>query len=147
MKRHVIEQHQNRYADYSKLCGAAKNDYFKEFEDARPLAAMLQNDRGAAAGAKAVLVFNIKIDIVKVIISQLLSDYDPNDDELDTDSTTMGSAEEIFSLVADGDSQHYKASWSSRLQFDMIVSYISVGILFRQCSRLLQLSKKKSGLG
>ena len=77
MKHHVIEQHQNRYVDYSKLCGAAKNDYFKEFEDARPLAAMLQNDRGAAAGAKEVLVSKISIDIVKVIISQLLSDYDP----------------------------------------------------------------------
>jgi hypothetical protein len=34
MKRHVIEQHQNRYADYSKLCGAAKKRLFKEFKDA-----------------------------------------------------------------------------------------------------------------
>ena len=59
----------------------------------------------------------------------------------------MGSAEKILSLVADGDSQHYEASWSSRLQFDMIVLYISVGISFRQCSRLLQLSKEISGLG
>ena len=108
---------------------------------------MLCNDRGPAAGAKEVLVSKISIDIVKVIIRLLLSDYDPNDDELDTDTTTTGSVEEIISLVADGDSQHYEVSWSSRLHFDMIVSYISVGISFHQCSRLLQLSKEISGLG
>ena len=38
-----------------------------------------------------------------------------------------------------------QALWPNKLQFEMLVSYISVGIFFQQCARLLLQSKEITG--
>ena len=96
--------------------------------------------------AKEMLMLSIGRDIVEVIIHQLQLDYDQDDAE--DEIITTGSAKDIFTLVGDEEeAQYYEASWPNKLQFAMIVSYISVGILFCQCSKLLLHSKEMLGLG
>ena len=143
IKCHVEEQHKVRYAEYVKLTLDDKKNYFMEAENARPLAGMIRNDQ-ADTMAKEMIIFNISCNVVKIIIHQLLLDYDPDDAEDNIPAT----ADDIFTLVGDeGDDQHYEASWSNKLQFKMIVSHISVGISFLQCSKLLLQSKEFLGLG
>ena len=98
--------------------------------------------------AKEMIFFNISKDILKVIIHQLLLDYDPDDSAEDNNRTTEN-VEDIFTL-ANGDNEaeeQYKASWSNKLQFAMIVLHLSVGISFCQCSQLLLHSREITGLG
>jgi hypothetical protein len=116
-------------------------DYFKEMEESRPIAELIRNNP-ASSMSKEMIVFNISRDIVKVIIHQLLLDYDP-DDSAEGDNKTTENVEDIFTLV-NGDNE---ASWSNKLQFAMIVSHILVGISFCQCSQLLLHSKEITGFG
>ena len=96
MKRHAEEQHSVYYLEYKKLNRQSKLDYFKEMEESRPLAALIRNNP-ASSMAKEMIVFNISRDIVKVIIHQLLLDYDPDNAEDNIPAT----ADDIFTLVGD----------------------------------------------
>ena len=56
--------------------------------------------------------------------------------------------ENLFILCnTEGMEDHYYAIWSNKIQFEMIVSFVSVGVSFRQCDRLLLLIKETLGLG
>ena len=146
MMRHVKEQHSIRYDEYPKLCVKEKKQYFEKMEDSRPLASMTRNDRSSTID-KEMLVYNISKDIIEVIIRQLLSDYDPDDTEDDMTSTSNTVQQDIFILVDNGETIYYEASWSNKLQFEIIVSYIAVGNSFRQCEKLMLVTKGTTGLG
>ena len=92
MKRSDEDHHSVRYAEYSKLKGETKLDYFKKMEESRPLDAdlLLMTDE--------MIVFSISRDIVKVIIHQLVLDYDPNK-SADRNTITTANVEDIFTLI------------------------------------------------
>ena len=147
MKRYVNEQHKVKYDEYSNLREEGKKQYFEDLEDTRPISSMIRNhNEKLSIIAKEVLVFNINKDIIEVIIRQFLMDYDPDDSE-DSITITSENEQDIFTLVDDTETSHYEISWPNRLQFKMIVKYISVGISFQQCTKLLVISKEISGLG
>ena len=143
MKRHLQQQHKVRYAEYVKLHGEAKSKYFEEVENARPFAALLRNE-GASLKAKESISFTISKSIVEVVIHQLLLEFDPDEDEDDE----MTSNFEIFSAIPNEEGvEYYEASWSNKPLFELIVSYVSVGVSFRQCARLLRETKETTGMG
>jgi hypothetical protein len=96
MKRHADEQYSVCYLEYKKLNRHSKLDYYKEMEELRPLAALIRNTP-ARSMAKEMIVFNISRDIVKVIIHQLLLDYDPDDSAEDDNKTTENVKDNFFS--------------------------------------------------
>ena len=65
-----------------KLDGEAKSKFFKEVENARPFAALLQND-GASLKAKESVLFTISKSIEEVVIPQVLLEFDPDENEDD----------------------------------------------------------------
>jgi hypothetical protein len=97
MKCHAKEQHSMRYLEYKKLNRQSKLDYYKE--EFRPLAALIRNTP-ALLMAEEMIVFNISRDIVKVIIHQLLLDYDP-DDSAEDDNRTTENVKEFFLVNGD----------------------------------------------
>ena len=110
--------------------GEAKSKYFKEVENARLFAALLQND-GVLLKAKESVSFTISKSIVEVVIHQLLLEFDPNENE----DNKMTSNLDFFSAISNEEEvEYYKVSWSNKLLFELIVSYILVGVLFRQCA-------------
>ena len=93
--------------------------------------------------AKESISFTISKSIVEVVIHQLLLKFDPNEDE----DNEMTSNLEIFSGISNEEGvEYYGVSWSNKLLFKLIVSYISVGVSFRQCTQLLHETKETTGL-
>ena len=95
------------------------------------------------------MLFNISKEIVEVTISDLLmdeqDDFDSEEDDIVNGGNVNSKLVEIFCLSENED--YYEASWNNRLQFELIVSYISMSMSFRQCSRALEEVKVKCGLG
>jgi hypothetical protein len=120
MKRHAEEQFSVRYLEYKKLNRHSKLDYFKEMEELIPLSALIRNTP-ARSMATDMIVFNISRDIVKVIIHQLLLDYDP-DDSAEDDNSTTENVKDFFLVNGDNEAEErFETSWSNKLQFAMIV--------------------------
>ena len=96
------------------------------------------------ASTKKLIYFKISRPIVDVIINQLLQDYDPEDDEIS--NAVSHSVDDLFKLVVENGEEHYEASVSNKIQYELIVSYVSIGVSFRQCSRLLLSCKELANL-
>ena len=91
---------------------------------------MFRND-GASLKAKENISFTISKSIVEVVIRQLLLEFDPDEDEDDEMTSNL----EIFSAISNEEGvEYYKVSWSNKLLFELIVSYVAVGVSFRQCA-------------
>ena len=209
MNRHLQQQHNVRYEEYVKLDRKTQSKYFEEVEDARPFAASSLRKDGVSLKAKENVSFAISKSIVKVVIHQLLLEFDPDEEDVDISNLAIFSAIEneegeyarpsaasslrkdgvslkakenisftisesivevvihqlllefdpdeedvdisnlaIFSAIENEEGvEYYEVSWSNKLLFEMIVSYVSVGISFRQCARLLRETRETTGLG
>ena len=101
-----------------KLYGEAKSKFLQEVQNARPFATLLRND-GALLKAKESISFTISKSIVEVVIHQLLLEFDSDEDEAD---------EMKFLKMKKG---YNITKYRGPILFELIVSYVSVGVSFR----------------
>jgi hypothetical protein len=63
----------------------------------------------------------------------------------DQGGTTQTAALKLFKLVDDGDESCYRVIILHPTQFSLVVAYVSRGVSFRQCARILADTKRILG--
>ena len=96
----------------------------------------------ALSHSKVTMPICVDKQIVEVILDEMLID-DNDEDDCDAPSATK-----MFELVSEEETgERYETTWTNKLQFDLIVSFVAVGVSFRQAENLLNEAKKQTGLG
>jgi hypothetical protein len=173
--RHLKQQHSKRWSEYQAKSRDEKVAYFDSSASAaRPMDRLMISDPGlvqCSNMSKVDVAIDVRKEIVDVILEEMLQvdvdsvdvhddeevdSVDVHDDEEEDDDTAESvsrtihvcRASEQFQLVGEeGQEKRYQAIWSNKLQLELIVSYVSIGISFRQASSLLLQTKEKTGLG
>lgn len=143
---HLTTCHKTRYDKYKKLKKEEQKCYFDQFKSKNnvfvPLG--LQNRPGIS--------MMINKDIVETIIGKLLIDEENEEHDLNN----RRSAIEIFTLQEIDDErinqendnlERYLLTYQNILQFKLLVTYISLGLSFRQCVGVLQSTKEHTNMG
>ena len=156
MKTHMVEQHQQRFEEYSALPPGEKSSYFVTCAGGKPEVSKFFRP-GAITNDSTINVW-LDRSIVEGIIGNML--FDPDDDDTLTKERFLS----VFKLqeeppvtnveeggAGDGEQEGagvecYIATVSSRVQFYSCIKMVASGLSFRQASRVMQDMKETLGL-
>jgi hypothetical protein len=151
---HLKKQHPSKWAEYQELPTEDKKSFFKRNEcpEAVNMRSFVQPEASMKARiiAKQKCKFLIDADIVNILIGELLLDEPTTED---ADNANAGvqierarkNALKIFTFQADDGV--FTADVKSVLKLNLIIKFVSVGVSFRQASRLYQSVKEETGMG
>jgi hypothetical protein len=160
---HLKNQHPASWAQYQALSTDDKLSFFKGSEPAEA-AVTVRSFVQPEASLKAQIIskqkckYIIDADIVNILIGEILLDDPParptNDEDLLADNDNAGvRAVERFRknalklFVFQEDDGVFAADVKSVLKMNLIIKYVSIGVSFRQASRLYQSVKEDTGIG
>ena len=138
-RKHAETQHPERFNEYRE---ASKEEKAKFFDNFTPASNTLHRHYG---GAQLTLKKFIDKPIVDIIVGEML--FDP-----DEETSTLDRALSVFQDTLDpaengnGVTSRYCISIKNRVQFGLVVDYLSVGSSFRMASRIVTMTKERTGL-
>lgn len=138
-RRHMETQHPERFNEYLEASGEEKAKFFDEFT---PASNTLHRYYG---GAQVTLKKFVDKPIVDIIVGEML--FDP-DEETSTLSRALSVFEDTLDSTENGNvvTSRYCISIKNRVQFGLVVDYLSVGSSFRMASRIVTMTKERTGL-
>ena len=134
-KQHMIHQHPERWKEYSAMSKDDKALYFD-----KNAVKHINSIRSHFRGTQIPLHCHVDKKIVDTIIAEMLFHLDDGNDEV-----TLERALSIFKVNED-DTRYYSIEIKNRVQFDLAVDYLRVGSTFRMASRIVTMTKERTGL-
>jgi hypothetical protein len=150
---HLKKQHHSKWAEYQELSTEDKKSFFKSNEcpEAVNMRSFVQPEASMKARiiAKQKCKFLIDADIVNILIGELLLDEPPEEDADNPNGVQVERARrnalKVFTFQCDDGV--FTADVKSVLKLNLIIKFVSVGVSFRQASRLYQSVKEETGIG
>ena len=143
---HLKKQHPTKWPEYQVLSVEEKKGFFVTNET--PEAVMLRSFVQPEGSMKARIIakqkckFIIDSDIVNIIIGELLLD-----EPVDGAPVDEARKNSLKAFTFDPEDGVFTASVKSILKLNLVIKFISVGVSFRQASRLYQSVKEETGMG
>lgn len=161
IRRHLELQHPQKWEEYSTCAKAERQDFFSRKQPASVVSLRsFVHPAEANLSCRHLAIqktdFVIEASIVDVLIGDLLFDSDDEnaEDSESAPSKVQARALKIFVPLKDDEDDDedtafecYSASVASVLKLNLIVKFISIGVSFRQASRLYMAMKEEIGLG
>ena len=156
MAKHLKQQHPLQWNEYLSLSDEEKKEYFVKNESAEVvnMRSFIQPEGSMKARilAKQKFRFMIDEDIVDTLIFGMLfskNDHDDNNEGEDHDPTNFERAKRnaFKHFIHNDDDNVYVIEVKSVLKLNMVTNFVSVGVSFRQASKLYQSVKEETGMG
>lgn len=143
--KHMKAQHAQQWETYSALSNTQKSTFFDE-QAPTPYRDTIRSHFG---GSQQAVHHFVNKEIVDVIIGEMLFHPDDSNTEI-TKERALAIFEDmgLDEIEADSDLQtdRYRIVLKNPAQFKLIVDYVSAGASFRMASRILQMTRERTGL-
>lgn len=149
-RRHMVSHHPGRWKEYSELTPTEKTVFF----DDNAHVIHRNTIKSHFFGAQVPLHLFVNKPIVDVIIREMLFHLNDSNDEI-TKEHALNIFEDVINrleanAIADDDNDfvadRYRIDLKNPAQFNLIADYLSVSASFRMTSRILMMTKERTGL-
>lgn len=148
---HLKKQHPVKWEEYNSLSSEEKKNFFikKESAEVVNMRSFVQPQASMKARiiAKQKCKFLIDEDIVETLICGLLFDDVGDDDEEANFDTARAKQSILRHFIRNEEDKVFEVEVKSILKLNLLNNFVSVGVSFRQASRLYQSVKEEMGMG